>query len=435
MSTQAKNGILARAAKALSQVEANEMKATLVSTLFIFILMTSYYILRPVRDAMASDWSDTEVSFLWNINFLVSAVIVSVYGFAVSRAKLRNVVPTMYVFFAVSFIAFYIGFSLVDDQVFVDKAFYLWVSVFALFHVSVFWTFMADTFSKDQAKRVFAVIMTGASAGTMVGPAVPTIFAHVVDANTLMLVASMGLMLVVPLIFYLYHLKETELGNTDLQADTSAAIMGGKWWQGFQSFATNPYLLGIAAFMLLYVFINSFVYFEQKNLLAEFSRAERTQILGSIDWAVSLLTFGMGLFVTSRIVGKFGMPVALGLMPFLICIALLILAFAPILTVLLALQIFRRGGNYGLTRPAREMLYTNVTKEERFKAKPVIDIVVYRGGDAISASLFSFLTDGVGLGLGAVAVVGSAIAGAWTGVGVWLGKKFDATTVAKEQHD
>jgi AAA family ATP:ADP antiporter len=422
------DGILARAAKALSEIEANELKATFVSTLFVFILMASYYILRPVRDAMASDWTDTEVSFLWNINFFVSAGIVAVYGFAISRAKLRNVIPSMYGFFALSFIAFYFGVSLISDRVLIDKAFYLWVSVFALFHVSVFWTFMADTFNKEQAKRLFAIIGAGASAGALVGPAIPALFAGMLGTDTLMLVASVSLMLVIPLVFYMYHLKGTELGNSDLEADTSKAVIGGNWWQGFQSFVTNPYLLGIAVFILLYVFIGSFVYFEQKNLLVDFSRAERTQILGSIDWLVNIVTFGMAFFVTGRIVSKVGMPAALALMPVLVCGGLLILAFAPVLTVLLALQVFRRGGNYGLTRPAREMLYTKVTREERFKAKPVIDIVVYRGGDAVSGTLFAFLTDGVGLGIAAVAVVGSVIAAAWAGAGVWLGKQFDMTT-------
>jgi len=422
------NGIIAKAAKALSEIESNELKATFVSTLFVFILMASYYILRPVRDAMASDWTDSEVSFLWNINFFVSAGIVAVYGFAVSRTKLRNVIPSMYGFFAISFIAFYFGISLVSDRVLIDKAFYLWVSVFALFHVSVFWTFMADTFNKEQAKRLFAIIGAGASAGALVGPAIPTLFAGVLGTDTLMLVASVSLMLVIPLVLYMYHLKGTELGNADLEADTSNAVIGGKWWQGFQSFFTNPYLLGIGAFILLYVFIGSFVYFEQKNLLVDFSRAERTQILGSIDWLVNIVTFGMAFFVTGRIVSKVGMPAALALMPVLVCAGLLILAFAPVLTVLLALQVFRRGGNYGLTRPAREMLYTKVTQEERFKAKPVVDIVVYRGGDAISGTLFAFLTDGIGLGIAAVAIVGSAIAAAWAGAGLWLGKQFDKTT-------
>jgi len=247
--------------------------------------------------------------------------------------------------------------------------------------------------------------------------------------DTLMLIATISLIAVIPLVFYLYHLKSAELGNTDLEADTSKAVIGGNWWQGFQSFFTNPYLLGIGGFILLYVFIGSFVYFEQKNLLADFSRPERAQILGSIDWLVNMVTFGMAFFVTGRIVSKLGMPTALALMPILVAGGLLILAFAPVLSVLLALQVFRRGGNYGLTRPAREMLYTKVTQEERFKAKPVIDIVVYRGGDAISGTLFALLTDGVGLGLAAVAIVGSAIAAAWGGIGVWLGRIFDTKKV------
>jgi AAA family ATP:ADP antiporter len=344
-------------------------------------------------------------------------------------------------FFALSFVLFYIGvaavgdfdlgaisigsYTLIVDDVFIDKAFYLWVSVFALFHVSVFWTFMADTFNPEQAKRLFAIIGAGASAGALVGPAIPALFAGMLGTDTLMLIASASLMLVIPLVFYIYHLKATELGNAELQADTAKATIGGNWWEGFRSFLTNPYLLGIGFFILLYVFIGSFVYFEQKNLLADFSRAERTQILGSVDWLVNLVTFGMAFFLTGRIVTRLGMPMALAMMPFLVGAGLLILAFAPMLTVLLALQVFRRGGNYGLTRPAREMLYTKVTREERFKAKPVIDIVVYRGGDAVSGTLFAFLTDGVGLGLAAVALVGSAIAAAWGGTGIWLGKRFD----------
>ena len=429
--TELRQGPGARIAKALAAVEANELKATFVSSVFIFILMGSYYILRPVRDSMASDWTDSEVSFLWNINFVVSAVIVSVYGFAISRMRVRHVIPVIYGFFAISFVALYFGIAAVSDRVLVDKAFYLWVSIFALFNVSVFWTLMADTFTKAQSKRVFGIIGAGASAGVLVGPAIPALFTDNLGNDTLMLIASASLLLVISLVFYLYYLKRTELGNEDLRADTSAAVMGGNWWHGFRSFVSNPYLLGIGAFILLYVFIGSFVYFEQKNLLEDFSREERTQILASIDWIVNAMTFGLGFFVTGRIVSKLGMPFGLALMPVLICLGMLILAFAPILTVLLALQVFRRGGNYGLTRPAREMLYTHVSKEDRFKTKPVIDIVVYRGGDAASGTLFAFLTDGIGLGLAAVALIGSAIAALWFWVGVRLGRAFDATVSEK----
>ncbi|MEM9533217.1 MAG: MFS transporter [Pseudomonadota bacterium] len=426
--SEPKAGLLAKLLRGASGIEPNEIRATTASAVLVFLLMASYYVLRPVRDAMASDWSDAEVSFLWNINFFVSAIIVAAFGYAVSRIQLKRVVPIMYGFFALSFVAFYVGTSLVENRTLVDKAFYLWVSVFALFHVSVFWTFMADTFRKEQASRLFAVIATGASAGALFGPAIPTLFADRLGVDGLMLIASGGLLAIIPLVLYVYHLKRTELGNEDVAADVSQFRLGGTWWHGFKSFVSNPFLLGIGCFILLYVFVSTFLYFEQKNLLADFSRAERTQILGSVDWIVNAVTFGLALFATGRIVTKLGMPVALALMPVLVVLGLGILAVAPAITVLLALQVVRRGGNYGLTRPAREMLFTHVSREDRFKSKPVIDIVVYRGGDAVSASAFAVLTEGLGLGLAAVSAIGAGIAAVWAWVGIRLGRRYDGKT-------
>ncbi len=421
-------GVVADVFNALARIERNELKATFVSAFTIFILMVSYYILRPVRDAMASDWTDTEVSLLWNINFFVSSGLVMIWGVAVSRMKLKAAIPALYIFFAASFVALWLWISMASDRNLADKMFYLWVSVFALFHVTAFWTLMADTFSKDQSKRLFGVIMVGMSAGTLVGPSVPTLLATQVELETLTLAATLGLLLVIPLVFYLYKLKGSELGNEDVQADTSALVLGGKWWKGFGEFVRNPYLLMIGAFILLYVFIGSFFYFEQKNLLADFTRAERTQILGGVDWIVALMTYGLAFFLTGRIVTGIGMPFALAIVPILMAVCLIILAFAPLLTIFLGMQILRRGANYGLTRPCREMLYTHVSREERFKSKPVVDIVVYRGGDAVSGTLFATLTDGLGLGLAAVAGVGAAIAAVWAAVGAWLGKVFDRKT-------
>ncbi|VAW83034.1 transporter, putative [hydrothermal vent metagenome] len=405
-----------------------ESKATLASFLFVLILMASYFILRPVRDAMASDWSDLEVSFLWNINFFVSTGIVALYGYAVSKLKFRNVVPIIYTFFASSFIIFYFVVSLVADRQIVDKIFYLWVSVFSLFHVSVFWSFMADIFSRAQAKRLFPFIAAGASTGALIGPIIPAMFATTLGVETLMLVASCGLMLVIPLIFYIYQQKTTSLGNTSLNINHQQKIIGGNWWSGFRTLVRNPYFFSIGIFILLYVFIGSFIYFAQKNLLAEYSRVERIQILGSIDWLVNLLTFGLAFFATGRIIKKFGMPITLAMVPLFVLACLIILAFAPLISIVLALQVARRAGSYAITRPAREMLFTEVSEEERYKAKPVVDIVVYRGGDAVSGTLFAILTDGIGFGLAAVAVVGAGIAGVWTFVAIRLGRRYESKT-------
>ena len=372
MTEEKQSNPVSRAIRALSLLEPNEQKATLVSALFYFILFASYFILRPVRDAMASDWSDSEVSFLWNINFFISAGLISIYGFAISRISFKRVVPTMYGLFAVSFVLFYLLSGTIEDRDLADKAFYVWVSVFALFQASVFWMFMADTFSADQAKRSFAIIALGATLGSQTGSAIAGFLVEQIGTRNLTLIASVGLVSVIPLIFWLQRLKTTDLGNKDLEADKSSAVVGGQWWKGFSAVIGNRYLLWIAAFILLYVFIGSFYYFMQKNLLVDFTREERTSILAIVDLCTNLLTFGLAFFATGRIVSRLGMPVALALMPLLVAACMLILAVMPVLVIFLAMQVFRRGGNYGLTRPAREMLYTRgVTSEERVKAKPV----------------------------------------------------------------
>lgn len=409
----------------VADIEPNEVKATVSSFFFVFILMAAYYILRPVRDAMASDWSDAEVSQLWTLNFFISTAIVALYGFVVSRVKFKSLVPAIYTFFALSFVLFYVSVFFFTDRTLIDKSFYVWLSVFSMFHLSVFWSYMSDLFNKDQAKRLFAIIASGASAGALVGPVIPTLFANIAGTDNLILIAAVMLMIPIPIIIYLAKLKVTDLKNEDVHADLSAIKIGGNPFAGFKSFVTNPYLLAIGAFILLYTMIGSFVYFEQKNLLAEYDRATRTQILGSIDWIVSVLTFGIAFFATGRIVKKLGMGLTLASMPILICAGILILAFSPIITVLLALQVVRRAGNYAVTRPAREMLFTEVDKETRYKAKPVIDVVVYRGGDTVTAWLFTGLTEGLGLGFAAVGIIGACIAAIWAGFGIFLGRFYD----------
>jgi AAA family ATP:ADP antiporter len=206
-------------------------------------------------------------------------------------------------------------------------------------------------------------------------------------------------------------------------------------------FFSNPYLLSIGLFIFLYTGISSFVYFELKNLLSDLARSERTAVWAQMDLAVNILSIATGLFVTGRLVSKLGMPATIALVPIVICVGLLALAISPLLGVVIALQVVRRAGNYAVTRPAREMLFTRVDRETRFKAKPVIDIVAYRGGDMLMAWLFTGLTQGLGLGLAAVAAVGAGIAALWSLLGIYLGRWFerddpksivDATSASRE---
>ncbi len=264
--------IFKRAVKALTTVEENEIKATVSAFLFVFILMAAYYILRPVRDAMASDWTDSEVSWLWTLNFFIGIAIVAVYGFMVSKVKFKNLVPGIYGLFAASFLCFYFGANLVSDRTLIDKTFYVWVSFFAMFHLSVFWSYMSDLFNKEQAKRLFAIIAAGASAGALVGPAIPAFFADIIGNDALTLVSATMLFCTIPIIFYLAKLKVSELKNLDVNVDSESLKIGGNPIAGFKLFVQNPYLLGISAFILLYTMIIYYIYFEQKNLLDVYYR-------------------------------------------------------------------------------------------------------------------------------------------------------------------
>ena len=409
----------------ISKIEASEAKAVLCSFLFVVVLMSAYYILRPVRDAMASDWTDAEVSWLWTLNFFISTAVVAVYGIAVSRFRFRLLVPAMYAIFALTFVVFYLLASTAADRTLVDKSFYVWVSVFSLFHISVFWSFMSDLFSKEQAGRLFSIIAAGASVGGLVGPSIPSFFSASLGTDNLMLIASLMLLIPIPIIFYLQSLKVSELNNKEPELQAPRGAIGGNPFAGFKMFFSNPYLLAIGLFIFLYTGISSFVYFELKNLLSALSRPERTAVWAQMDLAVNILSIATGLFATSRIVGKFGMPTTIALVPVMICVGLLILAVSPFLGAVVALQVIRRAGNYAVTRPAREMLFTRVDRETRFKAKPVIDIVAYRGGDMLMAWLFTGLTQGLGLGLAAVALVGAGIAALWSLVGIYLGRWFE----------
>ena len=418
-------GLLERALARACDIHPEETRATLASFLLVLMLMGSYYILRPVRDALASDWTDAEVSWLWTFTFFFSTFAVSLYGGAVTRIRFQRLVPSVYGLFAVSFVLFYLGTQSLTERVLLDKAFYLWISVFSLFHISVFWSFMADTFSKPQATRLFGFIGAGASIGAIAGPAVAALLVGDLGTDPLLLIASALVVLTLPLIHWLQRLKLTDLRNQDVTLDSAdLKAIGGNPMAGFSEFMKSRYLLGIGLFIFFYTSISSFVYFELKNLLADYDRETRSQIWAGMDLAVNSLTIVVAAFATGRIAKYMGLSFTLASVPVLIGAGMLVLAAAPMVAVVVAVQIVRRAGNYAVSRPAREVLFTAVDREVRFKAKPVIDIVIYRGGDMLNAWAFTALTQGLGLGLAAVALCGAGIAGLWALTGIYLGRRF-----------
>ena len=244
------NNLITNFFQILSKIKEREIKAVIFSFLFVVVLMTAYYILRPVRDAMASDWTDAEVSLLWTLNFFISAGIVALYGAAVSKFRFRLLVPTMYGIFALSFVIFYFLGSISEDRILIDKAFYVWVSVFSLFHISIFWSFMSELFTKEQSGRLFGIIAAGASIGGLIGPSITAFFSVSLGIDSLMLIGSMMLLIPIPIIFYLQLLKTTDLNNGTSDLPPTNQPIGGNPIAGFKMLFSNPYLISIALFIL-----------------------------------------------------------------------------------------------------------------------------------------------------------------------------------------
>jgi AAA family ATP:ADP antiporter len=393
MSDARRDGAAARFIKTATKIESNE-------------------ILRPVRDSLSSDWTDEQLSWLWTSTFFVSVIAVSIYGAVISRIRMRVIVPSMYAFFAISFVGFYIAGRTLGDNDLVNRAYYVWLSVFSLYHLSVFWTFMSGLYNKEQAKRLFAIIAMGATAGAIAGPAIAALFADRIGNLNLLLIAAVLLMLPLAIIGRLEQLRISDLGNEDAQTDLAGGReLSANPFSGFKTFASNPYLLAIGLFILLYVVMNTFIYFELRKMMGDFDRETRTQIWAGIDLAVNSLTFVVGLFVTGRLATRVGMPTTLALIPVFMVGGWVVVALSPVLAVLAGLQIVRRAGNYAITRPGREMLFTAVDADTRYKAKPVIDVVVYRGGDMVTAWFYTALTTGLAMGTAGVAAMAAGCRG------------------------
>ncbi|MDJ0750447.1 MAG: MFS transporter [Woeseiaceae bacterium] len=415
-----------RVFKSAANVEPNEIRATILSFLWVFFVMCAWYILRPVRDSLSSDWTNEQLSWLWTSTFFFSAVAVSIYGAVISRVRFNLIVPSVYVFFALSFVGFYVAGATMSGNDIVNRIYYVWTSVFGLFHLSVFWTFMSGLYNSRQAERLFGVIAVGATTGAIAGPAFVSVFADNIGSLNMLFVSAVLLLTPLPIMVALNKLRSTALGNPDTAKDlVRDDRLGANPFSGFKEFVGSPYLLWIGVFILLYVTMSTFLYYEIRKPLGDLDQVRRSQIWANIDLAVNLLAAVTALFATGRLATKAGMPRTLALVPAFMVVAWTVVSVNPTALTLFVVQVVRRAGNYAITRPAREMLFTLVDSEKRYKAKPVIDTVVYRGGDVMTAWFYTGIVGAFGLTLTGVAAVGAAIAVAWVSVGVILGRKYN----------
>ncbi len=414
---------IARQLRALAQWQPGEGRALLWSFSYFFSLLCGYYIVRPMRDEMGIAGGVEQLQWMFTATFVVMLAALPLFGWVSSRFRRSRFLPLVYLFFIVNLLAFFALFRAEVSHVYVARAFFVWASVFNLFVVSVFWSFMADLFDAQQAKRLFGVIAAGGTSGAIVGPALTASLVGVIGPTNLLLISALFLAWSLICIRRLVVWRQAWADGAEETAAAEQA-MGGSIWAGLRLVLRSPYLLGICLLMLLFTTLATFLYFAQAQIVRDAfdDPASRTALFAAMDLAVNLLTLLIQMLLTGRLVHWLGLPLGLALIPLLLALGFLSLSIAPVLGVLVVVQVLRRAGNYALMRPMREMLYVVLGREEKYKAKNFIDTVVYRGGDAFSAWVYAGLR-GMGIGLSGIALLAVPLAGLWAWVAYRLGQR------------
>jgi AAA family ATP:ADP antiporter len=414
-------------------LQPGEAPVLLASFATLLCVFSSYTILRPVRDALGITSGLENIPYLfWGV-FVVMLLLQPLYGWLTSRFPRSVFLPWVYGFFAANLLIFWVWFRVQADHLWIARAYFVWVSVFNLFVVAAFWSLMADVFTREQAGRMFGFIWAGASTGGLIGPLIDRKLAVPIGAINL-LPLSAGLLLVSLLFMALvirWQRRQAAQQPTGAMPDSVAApradgAVGGGMFAAFVQVVRSPYLLGIAAFVLLMTWVSTFLYLEQQAFVARaFSNAdERTRFFAGIDFYVQAASLTIQFLLFGRLFKRFGMRALLASVPLIMTVGYALLALAPVFMVLVLVYAVRRVADYAITRPCRDSLFTVVSREEKYQAKSLIDTFAYRGGDALSGSLYKGLTGGFGAGPAAIGWLGAGIATVWTVLALALGRAF-----------
>jgi AAA family ATP:ADP antiporter len=424
------NSTLQRRISRVVEVRPGELRALLWAFAYFFCLLAGYYVLRPLRDEMGIAGGVRNLPWLFTATFVVMLAIVPVFGAVVARMPRRAFIPLVYHFFVANIAIFWVLLTFDVGKLHVARVFFVWTSVFNLFAVSVFWSFMADLFASAQGKRLFGFIAAGGSAGALLGPALTVGLAVPLGPVNLLIIACV---LLEAAVFCALRLEacapELRAASPASPAPAAPAVaaegagLGGGWLSGIAMLARSPYLAGIALWVALLSLAGTFLYFQQANIVAAASDdpAVRTRIFAAIDLAIGILTLVVQCFATGRIITRYGAGPAAAFLPLVFCAGFLVLWWTPMLWVVIAFQATQRAANFAISNPAREVLFTVATREEKYKAKNVIDLVVFRGGDAVSGWLFEALRN-AGLELGAISLATVPVTAAWLGLALALGR-------------
>jgi AAA family ATP:ADP antiporter len=395
-----------------------ELAAALWSFGYFFTLLAGYYVLRPLRDQMGIAGGVRNLPWLFTATFLALLLAQPIYGALVARLPRARFIPIVYHFFVANLAIFWILLTLDIEPVIVARVFFVWLSVFNLFAIAVFWSFMADLFTAEQGKRLFGFIGAGGTAGALLGPII-TIWLSVPLGPVNLLVAAA--IFLEAAVFCVYRLERAT--HADMHTPAQAQPIGGNAFAALPELVRSPYLLGVGLWVSLLSFGATIVYLQQANIVSTtvHGAGQQTRIFASIDLAVSLLSLATQVFATGQFLRRFGSGIAAGALPAVYVVGFLAIAFSPTLMVVLAVQVLQRWMNFAIANPARQVFFTVVDREEKYKAKNLIDVVIYRGSDTLYAWVYESL-GALGLKLGAIALVAWPVVAGWLVLSLVLGR-------------
>jgi AAA family ATP:ADP antiporter len=395
-----------------------ERAAALWSFAYFFTLLAGYYVLRPLRDQMGIAGGVKNLPWLFTATFISLLVAQPLYGALVARLPRARFIPIVYHFFVVNLAVFWLLLTLGIETALVARVFFVWVSVFNLFAVAVFWSFMADLYDAEQGKRLFGFIGAGGTAGALLGPII-TIFLSVPLGPINLLIAAAAFLEVA--VFCVYRLERVATAQAGAQVQQER--IGGGALAALPELIRSPYLLGIGAWVSLLSFAATILYFEQAHIVsaAVHNAGGQTRVFATIDLAVGLLTLATQVFATGHLIKRFGTGIAAGVLPAIYVGGFAALFLSPTLAVILVVQVLQRWMNFAIANPARQVFFTVISREEKYKAKNLIDVVIYRGSDALSGWVFDSM-QALGLKLGAIALCVLPVTMGWLLLSAALGR-------------
>ena len=413
-----KNSFLQR----FTNIRREEVGPALVAGLFFFCVLTALMVIRPAREALGMQRGIEALRWLFMGTVLVTLLVNPVFGWLVSRFRRLVFVAATYLFFAVGLVAFYLLLVLTPESVGqrTGQVFYVWFSVFNLFTTMLFWALMADRFTLEQSKRLFGAIAVGGTLGAIFGPWLAGRLAEPLGTPALLLIAAGFLVAALGAAWWVTRLRP-DVSQSGVVREEHAVI-GGSAWQGLQSVARSPYLLGICGYVLILAVMATFLYFTRLQMVAALGTNVdmRTTMFARIDLITQVTTLVLQAIVTGHLMKRLGVSVTLALLPITAALGFLGLAIVGSLAALIAFEAAFRAVQRGIMRPSRETLFTVVPRADRYKAKAFIDTFVYRTGDAVGAQTEGLLGR-LGMGLTALATVALPLAAAWMALGIWLG--------------